>query len=236
MSWEWADEIREKHIAPALPDGYRLERVDEDTYWDRHEAELRAHFGPEAYFDGEALAGEARRAARERLESGERLADHWLVFAADGSLAGAFSTCQRDAETFELHHVTMHPDHRGRGLYAELLARALAYGEELGFRITVSEHAPSNNAVLIRHLKAGFRIVALEISPLYGPAVRLAYFHDPALLRAYEFRNGLAVMDETLYAAGAGHFAALAEQFAASAPPTAHAACRSSRTPRSPRP
>jgi GNAT superfamily N-acetyltransferase len=236
MSWEWAAEIRERHFGPPLPGGYRLERVDEDTYWDRHEAELREHFGPEAYFDGEALAGPERRAARQRLESGDRLADHWLVLAADGSLAGAFSTCQRDAETFELYHVTMHPDHRGRGLYAELLARALAYGGDLGFRITVSEHAPSNNAVLIRHLKAGFRVVALEIDALHGPCIRLAYFHDPALLRAYEFRNGLAVMDETLYAAGTGHFSLLAEQFAASAPPRARGERRSSRTPRSPRP
>src|SRR4051794_18490331 len=62
MSWEWAAEIRERHLGAPLPGGYRLDRVDEDTYWDRHEAELREHFGPEAYFDGEALAGAERRA------------------------------------------------------------------------------------------------------------------------------------------------------------------------------
>jgi GNAT superfamily N-acetyltransferase len=213
MSWEWAEEIRERHFAPPLEGGYTLERTDEDAYWDRHESELREHFPPDAYFDGEALAGEERRAARVPLETADLLADHWLVHAADGALAGMFATRQRDSETFELHHVTLHPRHRGRGLYAELLRRVLAYAGELGFRTTVSEHAPSNNPVLIRHLKAGFRIVALEIDPLYGPAVRLAYFHDPALLKAYEFRNGLAVMDEQLHAAGAGHFALLDEQF-----------------------
>jgi hypothetical protein len=46
-------------------------------------------------------------------------------------------------------------------------------------------------------------------------SIRLAYFREPALLKAYEFRCGLATMDETLYAAGMGHFALLDEQFAA---------------------
>jgi hypothetical protein len=46
--------------------------------------------------------------------------------------------------------------------------------------------------------------------------VKVAYFHDPAMLKAYEFRCGLATMDDTLYAAGFGHFEALDEQFARS--------------------
>jgi len=92
----------------------------------------------------------------------------------------------------------------------------IAFAQELGFATTVSEHAPCNNAVLIRHLKAGFRIIAMEIDPMHGASVRLAYFHDPAMLKAYEFRCGLATMDDTLYAAGFGHFDALDEQFAQS--------------------
>ena len=50
MSWEWADPIRERDFGAPLPRGYTLERVDEDTYWDCHEAELREHFSPEALF------------------------------------------------------------------------------------------------------------------------------------------------------------------------------------------
>jgi GNAT superfamily N-acetyltransferase len=218
MSGEWAGEIRERHFAPPLPGGYTLERVDEDTYWDRHEEELREHFPPDALFYREELLAPARRGARERVlaaEGADQLADYWLVHAPGGALAGMFSCRQRSRDEFELYHVTMHPDHRGAGLYAGLLGRVLAYAQELGFSTTVSEHAPSNNAVLIRHLKAGFRIIAMEIDPAHGMSVRLAYFHEPALLKAYEFRCGLATMDETLYAAGMGHFSLLAEQFAA---------------------
>ena len=141
------------------------------------------------------------------------------------------------AGEFELYHVTMHPDHRGGGLYAELLDRVIAYAQELGFATTVSEHAPCNNAVLIRHLKAGFRIIAMEIDPVHGMSVRLAYFHEPAMLKAYEFRCGLATMDDTLYAAGFGQFAVLDEQFAQSRETARTAASTSdSSTPSTPKP
>jgi len=51
---------------------------------------------------------------------------------------------------------------------------------------------------------------------MHGMSIRLAYFHDPAVLKAYEFRCGHATMDDTLYAAGFGHFELLDEQFAQS--------------------
>jgi GNAT superfamily N-acetyltransferase len=216
--WAFAVPIRERIFGAPLTGGYTLERVGEDAYWDLHEVELREHFPPDAMFYRDELLAPARHEARERVvaaEGAEQLADFWLVRAPDGALAGMFSCRQQTADAFELLHVTMHPDHRGRGLYAELLDRVIAYAQELGFSTTVSEHAPSNNAVLIRHLKAGFRIVAMEIDPAHGMSVRLAYFHEPGLLRAYEYRCGLATMDETLYAAGMGHFALLDEQFAA---------------------
>jgi len=239
MSWDWADPIRERIFGAPLPGDYTLERVDEDTYWDRHDAELREHFPPDALFLRPRLLASERRAARERAvasEGARPLEDYWVVQAPDGALAGMFSTCQRSGDTFELYHVTMHPDHRGRGLYAELLDRVIAFAQELGFAMTVSEHAPSNNAVLIRHLKAGFRIVAMEIDPAHGMAVRLAYFHEPALLKAYEFRCGAATMDDTLYAAGYGHFDLLDEQFAQSRATARTAASTSaSSTPSTPK-
>jgi hypothetical protein len=64
MSWDWADEVRERHFAPPLPGGYRLERVGEDDCWDLHEAELREHFPPDALLHREELLAPARRAAR----------------------------------------------------------------------------------------------------------------------------------------------------------------------------
>jgi GNAT superfamily N-acetyltransferase len=239
MSWDWADPIRDRIFGAPLKGGYLLERTDEDAYWDLHDEELREHFPPDALFLRPRLLAPERRAARERAvasEGARPLADYWIVHAPDGALAGMFAASQRSGDTFELYHVTMHPDHRGRGLYAELLDRVIAYAQELGFAMTVSEHAPSNNAVLIRHLKAGFRLIAMEIDPAHGMSVRLAYFHEPALLKAYEFRCGLATLDDTLYAAGYGHFDLLDEQFAQSRETARTAASTSSSsTPSTPK-
>jgi GNAT superfamily N-acetyltransferase len=215
--WEWVGEIRERHFGAPLPDGYVFEPTDADRYWDIHEAELREHFPPEGYFDAQRLLDPDRVERQRRLAASaaaDLLADHWLVRDADGALAALVSTRQIDDSTFQLYHINVHPRHRRRGLYRAILARALAYAEELGFSLTVSEHSPANNAVLLAHLHADFRILAMFVDPLYGPSVRLGYFHDPQLLRAYEFRCGLAVMDPKLHAAGMGHFALLERQFA----------------------
>ena len=152
MSWDWAVPIRERIFGAPLHGGYRLERVDEDSYWDLHEAELREHFPPDAMFDRGELVDRGRRDRVIAAEGADQLTDFWLVRTPDGALAGMVSARQRSADTFELFHVTMHPDHRGGGLYAELLDRVIAYGQALGFSTTISEHAPSNNAVIIRHL------------------------------------------------------------------------------------
>lgn len=66
--------------------------------------------------------------------------------------------------------------------------------------------------MLIAKLKAGFRIVAMDIDAAVGPGLNLRYFHDEAHLRAYEFRCGLARLDERLVGVGVGAMPLLLEQ------------------------
>ncbi|WP_437995725.1 GNAT family N-acetyltransferase [Sorangium sp. So ce185] len=213
--WDWAEPIRRKHFGEPLAGRYPLERIDgSEAYWALHEAEMRRHFPPEFYFNLAALSGEEGERARARLassEGGRRLADFWV--ARDGErVAAMFAGHQKDAETYRMWHSLVHPDYRRRGLYGEIVQRILAYTRELGFDYVVSEHAPSNNAVLIAKLKAGFRIVAMEIDAAIGPGLNLRYFHNEAHLRAYEFRCGLARLDERLVGAGYGAMPLLQEQ------------------------
>ncbi|WP_437806980.1 GNAT family N-acetyltransferase [Sorangium sp. So ce1078] len=213
--WDWAEPIRQKHFGEPLAGRYPLERLDDaEAYWALHDAELRRHFPPEVFFNLAALSGEDGKRARARLtasEGGHRLADFWV--ARDGErVVAMFAGHQKDAETYRMWHSIVHPDHRKRGLYGEIVRRVLAYTRELGFDYVVSEHAPSNNAVLIAKLKAGFRIVALELDAAVGPGLNLRYFHNEAHLRAYEFRCGLARLDERLVGAGFGAMPLLLEQ------------------------
>ncbi|XXY45467.1 GNAT family N-acetyltransferase [Sorangium sp. So ce269] len=214
-AWDWVTPIRQKHFGEPLAGRYPVEWLASAAeYWALHEVELRRHFPAEVFFDLRALSGEEGERARARLaasEGAQRLADFWV--ARDGeAVVAMFSGQQKDNETYRMWHSIVHPAYRRRGLYAEIVQRLLAYTRELGFDYVVSEHAPSNNAVLIAKLKAGFRIVAMEIDAAVGPGVNLRYFHNEAHLRAYEFRCGLARLDERLVGAGYGAMPLLREQ------------------------
>lgn len=213
-SWDWTDPVRQKHFGEPLAGRYPLARLDPAAYWPMHEAELRRHFPEEFYFDLQSLSGSEGQRARARIEAsegGERLADFWV--ARDGAAVVAmFAGHQKDSETWRMWHTNIHPDYRRRGLYSEIIRRTLAYARELGFLAVVSEHAPSNNAVLIAKLKAGFRVVAFELDAAVGPSLILKYFHDDAQRRAYEFRCGQATLDDRLIASGFGAWPQLLEQ------------------------
>jgi hypothetical protein len=218
-SWQFAREARARHFPADLPGGYRCDAVDADTYWEAYERALRDHFADEVYFRGDLLARPDAAGARERLAGvmdAALLSDCWLVRAPDGSLAGAFAGLSRVPRAYLQLHSTVHTDHRRRGLYSEMTGRLLRYTAELGFECVESMHAPSNNAILIAKLGLGFRLVGVEVAPGPGWSVKLCYFHSEAAARVYEYRCGIASLDEESFAAAADNrgMRRLAEQIA----------------------
>lgn len=146
---------------------------------------------------------------------GEPLSDFWAV--KDGeSVVMMGCGHQVDDRIYRMWHTHVHPDHRGKGLYGQYVRRVLAYSRDIGFRVVTSEHAPSNNAVIIAKLKAGFRVYALEMNAAAGPSLCLRYFHDPLELSAYQFRCGLATVNDDLLGRGAGAASELVAQFQSS--------------------
>jgi hypothetical protein len=103
---------------------------------------------------------------------------------------------------------------RRRGIYGHILRGTIGYTRALGFDAITSEHAPSNNPILIAKLRAGFRVYGHEIDPMAGPSLILRYFHNPEHLAAYELRCGLATLTPALREKGFGAFATLRQQLA----------------------
>jgi GNAT superfamily N-acetyltransferase len=214
QAWTWTEEIWRDHFGEPLLGAYAVERVDLESYWRCHETELRRHFPKEVFFDMKGLLSEDERRGLDRIvaSEGERLLNCCLVRRGE-ELAAVFSGHLRPEGVYRMWHSHVHPDHRGRGLYSEILRRTLAYSRAIGCTSVVSEHAPGNNAILIAKLKAGFRIIGMEIDPAVGASINLKYFHNPEHLAAYEFRCGLATLDEQLLRHGAGAMPLLVEQF-----------------------
>lgn len=202
-------------FAPLTERGYQLERVaDSATYWTLHDQHLGADFPPEIFFDLRATRSAAERAATEGVLAarGDRsLADYTMVHHG-GQVVAMFSGEQRDRGVYRMWHTHVRRTHRRQGLYRQILASTIAYTGALGFDTLTSEHAPSNNAVIIAKLGAGFTIHALEIDPLAGLSLVLRYYHHPADRAAYEFRCGMATVSPALRDAGFGGFALLREQ------------------------
>jgi GNAT superfamily N-acetyltransferase len=197
--------------------GYTLERLSAEAYWPLYERELRAHFPPEAFFALDKVRApqrEVARAARLAAAPPPPLLDHAVLRHGDAIVA-MFAGSEATPSSYRMQHTTVHPAYRRQGVYRSIIAATVAYTAQLGYDAIVSDHAPGNNAVLIAKLRAGFRIVALEIDAAAGPSVVLRYFHEPAHLAAYELRCGLATLTPALIDAGTGAFATLRAQFAA---------------------
>lgn len=213
--WSYARELFDVHFAPLRDAGYTLERMpDPASYWRLQDAELRGHFPPEIFFDLPSLRTEAERAGQERLgatRGGEPLRDFTAV-RRGGELVAMFSGEQKSDGVYRMWHTNVRSDQRRRGIYRQILRSTIAYTHALGFDAVTSEHAPSNNAVIIAKLRAGFRIYGMDLDPMAGVSVILRYFHNREHLAAYELRCGLATLTPGLRASGFGGFSDLREQ------------------------
>lgn len=214
-SWDWILPLRDEHFGAPLAGLYPIERMGREAYWELHDDAMRAHFPPEVFFDFWTPREEGEKADKARLvESmgGDRLEDFWVM--RDGDRI-AMMACghQVDGRIYRMWHTHVHPDYRRKGLYSEYTRRVLAYTKDAGFRVVTSEHAPSNNAVIIAKLSAGFRIYSLEMNAAVGPSLCLRYYHDPLELAAYEYRCGIATMSDALLDRGMGAADKLAQQF-----------------------
>ncbi|MBE7450577.1 MAG: hypothetical protein HS111_17255 [Kofleriaceae bacterium] len=213
--WSHARARFDEHFRPLRDAGYDLERLaDADSYWRLHEVGLRGDFPPEVFFLLSPLRSAAEREGQARLAASRD--DHPLTdFTAvrrDGELVAMFSGEQRSDGVYRMWHTNIRADHRRRGIYGHILRGTIAYTRALGFDTITSEHAPSNNAILIAKLRAGFRVYGFELDPGAGPSLVLRYFHNPEHLAAYELRCGLATLTPRLRAHATGAFAALRDQ------------------------
>ena len=140
------------------------------------------------------------------------LKDHWC--ARDGeTVVAMFCGDSHDRSRYQMRHTVVNPAYQRRGIYSEIIARALGYSADLGFAVVISEHSPANNAVLIAKLRAGFHVTGFEIDAAFGTSIVLTYFHDPAELAAYRYRCGDATLTRELIDAGFGAMPTLRQQF-----------------------
>ena len=90
----------------------------------------------------------------------------------------------------------VHPEHRRRGIYSELVRRTVAWASERGYGEVWSRHLPTNSPVIMAKLKEGFFISGFEVSASIGCLVAMRYFIDEGAKEAFAIRCGAQRLSE----------------------------------------
>jgi len=98
-----------------------------------------------------------------------------------------------DAETYYMQNSAVIVEHRGRGLYSELLKAVLEKLAQDGFQVVTSIHHPNNPAVLIPKLKQGFVISGMHFHERFKSVIELKLIFNPERKKAFNQSLGLDI-------------------------------------------
>lgn len=117
------------------------------------------------------------------------------LFSPQDEFVGFSFGFQESEETFYMAASAILPEHRGKGLYTELVKQILKETSAQGFQKIYGTHCATNNAVLIPKLKLGFIFSKVELSDMFGTILHLQYFTNPLRRKVMDYRSGLRVPD-----------------------------------------
>lgn len=116
----------------------------------------------------------------------------------DDQLAGWHWGFQETALNYYMCNSAILPEFRGQGLYTELLPLVLKIVTEKGFQEVTSRHSPTNNAIIVPKLKAGFVINSMEVTDIFGVLVCLVYYPHKVRNKVLAYRTGYIRPDEEI--------------------------------------
>ncbi len=187
------EDAKAKHFPMPLPAGVVGRNVPLTTYFDVEDG-LEPTIFPQhdvhnRWFSVPTDRRNERRQALSALQGGTH--QDAVVFYADDNPVGWSAGRMTGASEFMMDVTGMHPDYQRKGIYAGFLRLYLPYLRDIGYERVVSYHAPTNRAVLIAKLKAGFVIAGTEFREHAGASVKLVYFLHEDAYRAFEDAHSL---------------------------------------------
>lgn len=179
-----------------LLDGYIVKDLSAEKFnavFDQYHHQV---FAKTFAFNEQAVLTEAENAAANELRSRfrERFALRLGVYH-EGEIVGWHVGLQDNWARFYMMNTGVLPAHQRHGIYTALLPYVIERVKNEGFQYIYSRHHPTNNAVIIPKLKAGFHIVGFEITDTHGTLVHLAYYFNPTRRKAIQIRVGELIPD-----------------------------------------
>jgi len=175
---EYFEDIRNQHFPMDLPNGIIAKNVNLETYF-KVEDTLEPIIFPEnertsRWFN---LPADRRDERKQTLFALQRSTHQdAIVFFDNTKVIGWSAGRMTGASEFMMDVTGIIPDYQSKGIYTNFLKLYMPYLRDIGYERVVSYHSPTNRAVLIAKLKAGFIITATEFREHAGASVKLTYF------------------------------------------------------------
>ncbi|MBC7540531.1 MAG: GNAT family N-acetyltransferase, partial [Bacteriovorax sp.] len=148
-------------------------------------------FFPDSYFN--ETENRKTQCLKERM--GNLFGLHLGLYSPENTFVGFSFGHQESEETYYMAASAVLPEHRGKGLYTELVKYVLKRASDEGFQKIYGTHCATNNAVLVPKLKLGFIFSKVELSDMFGTIIHLQYFTNPLRRKVMDYRSGLRVPD-----------------------------------------
>ena len=116
----------------------------------------------------------------------------------NGEFAGWHIGNQTSEDTYDMRNSAVLVDFRRLRIYERLLQSTLEVVTAAGFQRITSDHHPSNTAVLIAKLKAGFWISGVHVDDRFGTLVDLVWYPHHVRREAFEYRVGHAFPSDSV--------------------------------------
>lgn len=180
-------EERAKYFPMELPNHIVAKPIELETYF-AIEAVLEEKIFPSNSNTSRWFSLPAeRRDAKRRLNSLHRAThQETIVFYDNDTPIGYSAGRMTSATEFMMNDTGILPHYRRKGIYSAFLKLYLPYLRDCGYERVASYHSPTNRAILIAKLKAGFNISGMELREHVGASVKLAYFLHEDRFAAFE--------------------------------------------------
>lgn len=177
----------EKHFPMKLGNNIIAKQVDMQTYFDIADVLEPQIFPDTKQSERWFKLPSERRKGKDYLVKLQRLGHQEAVIFYDKDEAIGFSAGRMTgASEFMMDDTGILPAYQAKGIYSAFLKRYIPYLRDCSYERIASYHSPTNRAVLIAKLKAGFNISGMALREHAGASVKMVYFLHEDRLLAFE--------------------------------------------------
>lgn len=179
--------------------GYSIESTTEKEVFDYINKNGAILFDDDVYYLPDNSYSEIEKTKKQELKNELKNPFFYTYFIKkNNEIVGAYITKALNEEELEMWVTAILPEHRRKGIYKALLQYTLDHAKKIGFQKIISQHAATNNPIIIAKLKAGFVINGFLVNDKCGIQVTLIYYFNEIRNKMMNYRIGTQIPDEEM--------------------------------------